>query len=241
MRITLSLFAFLVILRGCPSGGTGLDWDSRPYPDRVPEPVGCWTSDSISVYLDTTKCYGETTPDPISLQFAMCETQGHLEDIKVYARDIGLDIIQVDNPETADVAIHFYCQKWPRSTSACRQFTDDFRTGAKITSSTAPAAGTSYNGIVYANVKNRVMRGAECHLNVYTIEQLRADYAAAGRTDWPIAARKVWDIINWHEGGHWWGGLNDDRTGTTPGMMVYRALQPRPNQYERANLEFMYE
>jgi hypothetical protein len=230
------------MLRACPSGGSsGLDWASRPYADKVPEPVGVWTIDTVNVYFDDTKIYGATQSYAWVKDWSTSFISTLLPYLVTTSADYGVNFEIVNSPDDANVIIRLYCQEWTKtgSTGGDNGY-DKFVYNGKIISSYAPGNGTNYNGVVYANVKNKVYRGAEVYLNVYTIMQVRRDYEAAGNPDWEAAAKGLLFKVTGHEWGHVLG-LNDDLSFTTPGWMVRKAMTDYFNDYERATLEFMYD
>ncbi|MFA5714204.1 MAG: hypothetical protein WC998_00505 [Candidatus Paceibacterota bacterium] len=227
---------------------SGRDWSTRPCQIEttelaaVPEPIGGWPKNStVYFYVDDVNCYGSSSEEKLLL-WATTNVKSTIAEIISYMKDRGLKLEQSYIGNGVQVNIKFYYQPFTKAIANIESLSkgyeslkgcdSDFIVNSKKISGLVPGQGTNYNGLVQAQEINRVMKSADCWINLYTLQlALQASEAAA---------LQIFKRLFWHEAGHWACGLRDDVKGKRPGIMVYSYLSLPPSKSEELTIDWLY-
>lgn len=226
----------LCLLLGCNDNGPGFDWSKQPHQDSIPPVVGRWFEQPQSIGIDPViypaPDWTGGIPEYIAPQ-AGPDTQAAVQDVIAWLKPHGL-VYSIGQP--ASITVKLYYGPWTSSktTSSVYRGTVEVTDRAASAVPTPPRRTSDYFGLTQVVASSKRYKSATVWINVYPY----ADFKQQG-VDWKANGRAVTHRIVWHELMHT-AGLNDDPTGTAPGLMVYRHMTPRPNEKETAVIDWLY-
>jgi hypothetical protein len=240
--LMLSL-SIMLLSNKCSNTQDSFDWSKQPYQNIVPPVVGKWFDPNVSVRIDPAvyPASGDVTPIPAYIK-DLCakDTQDISTGVFSYCKDFGLNFSPSEtNPE---VVIKFYYGPW--ATKGVKGIEGGVRdvviVREKSTSvNEAPTRENNYNGLTYVNAKSKHYVSVIVWINVYIYEDYRIQCLNNPSLDFKTLSKNAISQIEWHEFFHV-VGLNDDRVGTIPGLMVYKVMKTRPSDAERGVCEWLY-
>jgi hypothetical protein len=208
--------------------------------------VGKWFDPNVTFTVDPNvyhaSDYSSTIPDYVKT----CVDDAHktLPEFISTCKTFPLNYTEVPINTPSKISIKFYYGPY-RGTSSLwdpiKNFNDYFEVIDPPTlkqlsvAVSPPPASSNYNGATHMGASNKHYESGVVWINVYAYKF----FHDVGGITWDKQSYRYLDQVLWHEMFHT-VGLNDDPYGSIPGLMVYRALQNRPNDKETGVCKFLY-